>query len=70
MDLGAKKLAREASHFRFKVVKSGFEHNIRTPPGRLGKPDEVARVVVALASDLSRYVHGTLVIVNSGFLSV
>jgi NAD(P)-dependent dehydrogenase (short-subunit alcohol dehydrogenase family) len=66
---GAKKLAKEALHFKFKIVKSGFEYNMRTPLGRLGKPDEVARIALVLASDLSSYVNGTLVVVDGGFLS-
>jgi NAD(P)-dependent dehydrogenase (short-subunit alcohol dehydrogenase family) len=66
---GAKKLAKEALRFKFKVVKSGFEYNMRTPLGRLGKPDEVARIALVLASDLSSYVNGTLVVVDGGFLS-
>jgi len=66
---GAKKLAKEALHLKFKIVKSGFEYNMRTPLGRLGKPDEVARIALVLASDLSSYVNGTLVVVDGGFLS-
>lgn len=37
-----------------------------TPLGRLGTPEDVARVVVFLASDLSSFVHGTHVDVNGG----
>lgn len=66
---GAKKLAKEALRFKFGIVKSGLEYNMRTPQGRLGKPDEVARIALVLASDLSSYVHGTLVVVDGGFLS-
>lgn len=66
---GTKKLAKEALQFKFKVVKAGFEYNLRTPLGRLGTPDEVARIALVLASDLSSYVHGTLIAVDGGFLS-
>ncbi|MGB9714561.1 MAG: SDR family NAD(P)-dependent oxidoreductase [Candidatus Bathyarchaeales archaeon] len=66
---GAKKLAKEALQFKFKVVKAGFEYNLRTPLGRLGMPDEVARMALVLASDLSSYVNGTLIVVDGGFLS-
>ncbi|MFC1970246.1 SDR family oxidoreductase [Chloroflexota bacterium] len=31
--------------------------------------DEVARIAVALTSDLSSYVHGALIPVDGGFLS-
>lgn len=41
---GTKNLAREAMKFKFNVVKSGIEYNMRAPLGRLGKPDEIARM--------------------------
>jgi NAD(P)-dependent dehydrogenase (short-subunit alcohol dehydrogenase family) len=36
------------------------------PDGRLGKPEEVARAVAFLASDESRYVNGTSLLVDGG----
>ena len=66
---GTKNLAKEAMKFNLGVVKSGIEYNMRTPLGRLGKPDEIARMALVLASDLSSYVHGTLIAVDGGFLS-
>jgi NAD(P)-dependent dehydrogenase (short-subunit alcohol dehydrogenase family) len=36
------------------------------PLGRLGRPDEVARVVHFLAADLSSYITGTIFAVNGG----
>jgi len=51
------------------VSGSGIEYNMRTPLGRLGKPDEIARMALVLASDLSSYVNGTLIVVDGGFLS-
>lgn len=38
----------------------------RTVLGRLGKPDEVADVVVFLASDMARYVTGASILVDGG----
>jgi len=38
--------------------------------GRIGRPEEVADVVVFLASDASRYVTGTSVVVDGGYLTV
>jgi L-rhamnose 1-dehydrogenase len=38
----------------------------RIPLGRLGEPDDVAGVVVFLASDLARYVTGASVLVDGG----
>lgn len=40
------------------------------PHGRLGVPDEVAKAVVFLASDESRYVTGTELFVDGGFAQV
>jgi NAD(P)-dependent dehydrogenase (short-subunit alcohol dehydrogenase family) len=38
-----------------------------TPIGRIGDPDEVASVVVYLASDAAAYVHGTVIEVEGGY---
>lgn len=38
----------------------------RIPLGRLGRPDDVADVVVFLASDMARYVTGASVLVDGG----
>lgn len=66
---GTRTLAKEAMKFKFNVVRSGIEFNMRTPLGRLGKADEIARMALVLASDLSSYVNGTLIVVDGGFLS-
>lgn len=66
---GTKNIAKEALKFNVGIVKSGIEYNMRTPLGRMGKPDEVARMALVLASDLSSYMNGTLVVVDGGFLS-
>jgi len=67
---GVERLRREALlKLRIDVVKTGMEFMSRLPLGRLGEPDEVARVVLFLASDLASYVHGAVVVVDGGFLS-
>jgi 3-oxoacyl-[acyl-carrier protein] reductase len=66
---GTKSLAKKALKLNTSIIKSGIEYGMRTPLGRLGKPDEVARMALVLASDLSSYVNGTLVVVDGGFLS-
>jgi L-rhamnose 1-dehydrogenase len=38
----------------------------RIPLGRLGRPDDVASVVVFLASDMARYVTGAAILVDGG----
>jgi NAD(P)-dependent dehydrogenase (short-subunit alcohol dehydrogenase family) len=66
---GTKNVAKEALKFKLDVLKSGIEYNMRNPLGRMGNPDEVARMALVLASDLSSYVQGTLIVVDGGFLS-
>ncbi len=66
---GTKNLAKEVMKFKLNVVKSGIEYDMRTPMSRLGKPDEIARMALVLASDLSSYVNGTLIVADGGFLS-
>lgn len=66
---GAKNMAKEVLKLKMGVVKTGIEYSMRTPLGRLGKADEVARMALVLASDLATYVQGTLITVDGGFLS-
>jgi NAD(P)-dependent dehydrogenase (short-subunit alcohol dehydrogenase family) len=66
---GTRKMAKEVLKFNVGLIQSGLEYRQRLPMGRLGKPDEIARMALVLASDLSSYVHGTLIAVDGGFLS-
>ena len=67
---GVERLKREALlRLRIDIVKAGLEFMSRVPMGRMGDPDEVARVALFLASDLASYVHGAVVAVDGGFLS-
>ncbi len=47
-------------------VRANMER--QTPLGRLGRPDEVARVIVFLASDAASFIHGAHVDINGGIL--
>lgn len=66
---GTKHVASDVLRGRLGLVKVGYDFMQRLPAGRMGDPDEVARVVLFLASDLASYVHGAVVPVDGGFLS-
>ncbi|MCW4046340.1 MAG: SDR family oxidoreductase [Candidatus Bathyarchaeota archaeon] len=66
---GTKNVAKEVLKLNVSIIQTGLEYRQRLPLGRLGEPDEIARMALVLASDLSSYVHGTLVAVDGGFLS-
>ncbi len=66
---GTKAVARELAQFKVGLLKTGVEFRLRLPLGRGGRPDEVARAALFLASDLSSYVTGALIPVDGGFLS-
>jgi NAD(P)-dependent dehydrogenase (short-subunit alcohol dehydrogenase family) len=66
---GTRNVAKDVMKLKLGLVRSGIEYGMRTPLGRLGEPDEIARMALVLATDLSSYVHGTIVVVDGGFLS-
>lgn len=66
---GTKSAAKEIFHLKLGLLKAGIEFRQRLPMGRLGKPDEVARMALVLASDLSSYVHGAAIPIDGGFLA-
>jgi NAD(P)-dependent dehydrogenase (short-subunit alcohol dehydrogenase family) len=66
---GTKKLAKQILKLDVGIIQSGLEYRQRLPLGRLGDADEIARMTLVLACDLSSYVHGALVAVDGGFLS-
>lgn len=66
---GTRAVAKELAKFKLSLLKTGLEFKARLPLGRNGQPDEVARVALFLASDLSSYMNGALVPVDGGFLS-
>ncbi len=66
---GTKQVAKEVLRGRLGLVKVGYDFMQRLPAGRMGEPDEVARVVLFLASGLATYMHGAVVPVDGGFLS-
>lgn len=67
---GVDKLRREAIlKLNLNLVETGIDFMRRLPLKRFGEPDEVARVILFLASDLASYVHGAIIPVDGGFLS-
>ena len=66
---GTKKIAKQIAKLKFDIIKSGIEFRSRLPIGRFGKPDDIARMILVLASDLASYVHGAVIPVDGGFLS-
>ena len=67
---GVKKLRKKAiMGLRIDMIKTAYDFKTRLPLGRFGEPDEVARVALFLASDLSTYITGALIPVDGGFLS-
>jgi len=66
---GTKTAAKGILRFNLGLIKTGIEFKQRLPIGRLGQPDEVACMVLVLASDLSSYVHGAAIPVDGGFLA-
>jgi NAD(P)-dependent dehydrogenase (short-subunit alcohol dehydrogenase family) len=66
---GTKAVAKEITQLRLSLLRTGILFSTRLPLKRGGQPDEVARIAVVLASDLSSYVHGALIPVDGGFLS-
>jgi NAD(P)-dependent dehydrogenase (short-subunit alcohol dehydrogenase family) len=66
---GAKAIIKELKHLNTGLIKTGIQFKMRLPLNRGGQPDEVARIALVLASDLSSYVHGALIPVDGGFLS-
>jgi NAD(P)-dependent dehydrogenase (short-subunit alcohol dehydrogenase family) len=54
----------EAGQERLKMIST------TVPLGRLGRPDEIAKAVVFLASDDSSYITGTELFVDGGFAQV
>lgn len=67
---GVKKLKKEAAlKLNVDLIKTAINFKNRLPLGRFGTPDEVARVVTLLATDISTYMTGAMVPVDGGFLS-
>jgi len=67
---GTRKLVNDAIlKIKVPLLKTGYLFNNRLAVGRWGEPDEVAKTILFLSSDLASYVQGTILAVDGGFLS-
>lgn len=67
---GTKKLIREAIlKVKLNLIKTGYDFNQRLANKKWGDPDDVAKAVVFLSSDLASYVQGAVLPIDGGFLS-
>ncbi len=67
---GTESLVKKAiTKMQLSLIRTGINFNSRLTLGRWGKPDEVAKVVLFVASDMASYVQGTMIPVDGGFLS-
>lgn len=66
---GANAVGKQILKHKLGGLKTGLEYIQQLPARRLGRPDEVARMALVLASDLASYVHGAVIPVDGGFLS-
>lgn len=67
---GTKNAAKKAiATLDFRTIKDSYNFLQRLPAGRLGTPDDIAKMILVLSSDLSSYVYGAIIPVDGGFLS-
>ncbi len=66
---GTKGAAKLIFKFKKGLLDSALKFKGRISLGRLGEPDEVAKMALVMASDLSSYMSGAIVAVDGGFLS-
>lgn len=63
----------ETEMFRQRIAEGSLKLETslrRIPLGRLGRPEEVAKVAVFLASEDSSYITGQVIVVDGGFLAL
>ncbi len=53
-----------------KALKKAKEYTSRVALGRFGEPDEVATVILFLASDMSKYITGAIIPIDGGLTSM
>lgn len=66
---GTQEAAIEILRGNLELVGDYFRYRQRLPTPRMALPDDIARMVLVLASDLAGFVNGAVVPVDGGFLS-
>ena len=66
---GTKGAAKLVLKFKKGLINSALKFKSRISLGRMGEPDEVARMALVMSTDLSGYMSGSIVAVDGGFLS-
>ncbi len=66
---GTKAAVKKFFQFELGLLNTAIKFKQRLPIGRMGKPEEVANMVLVLASELASYVHGAAIPVDGGFLA-
>ena len=56
-------------HPRISLIRTAIDFQHRLALGRWGRPEEVASVILFLASDKASYIQGALIPVDGGFLA-
>lgn len=65
----ALRLAKMLFKMKLDLIPAAIDFKRRISRGRMGEPDEIARMVLVLTSDLASYMNGALVPVDGGFLA-
>lgn len=70
MTPGTKLLMKDATlGLKLGLIKTGYDFMQRIANGKWGQPDDVAKVVLFLSSDLASYIQGAVIPVDGGFLT-
>jgi len=70
MTSGTKSLINDAIlKVKVNLIKTGYDFKQRLAYGRWGKPDDIAKAVLFLSSNLATYIQGAVLPVDGGFLS-
>ena len=69
MTRGAMQGSTEFLKDPFGMIKDTYNFKQRLPLGRIGQPDDIAKMVLVMVSELSSYMTGAVIPVDGGFLS-